>query len=85
MSGGVLSIPPPSNLVKGWVLLGLVWLTSATLFARSVTNDLEIAQQDAVTMKLYMDAKFGAVRVVGLDPMAHPADTVIMMRISAFK
>ena len=43
------------------ILAALIFLWQATesTFARELTNDLGIAQQDDATMKWYMDAKFG--------------------------
>ncbi len=40
-------------------ILCLLWQTSTAAFARPVTNDLGIVQQDDATMQWYMDAKFG--------------------------
>ena len=37
----------------------LLWQTATASFARQLTNDLGIAQQDDATMKWYTDAKFG--------------------------
>jgi len=36
-----------------------LWQDTESTFARELTNDLGIAQQDDATMKWYMDAKFG--------------------------
>ena len=52
-------LPQTISAIRIFGVLFLLWPATATSFARSITNDLGIVQQDDVTMKWFMDAKFG--------------------------
>lgn len=49
----------PLTLFKVAALFFVSWLTVTAAFARQLTNDLGIVQQDDAAMQWYMDAKFG--------------------------
>ncbi len=48
-----------TTVLKFLAALCVLWQTSTAPFARELTNDLGIVQQNDTTMQWYMDAKFG--------------------------